>query len=271
MNDGRAGTEFKRMLFLSFFIHLSLISSSLLFLLYNQGKPLRPLSAYQVRLVTLPQEEIIIKPAPPVPVVPEERKEAEKEKVKVEPNPKEVKEKKAPVIVEKTRKEIAVVSKPKKAEAPPPADIPKESDKSETAITAKVAPAEPMAPEVPSIGDVSPVSPSPSAPVGTATVDVPDFKYSYYLLAIQNKVSANWFPPPGIEYSGVKEVMVVFKIRRNGDLMDVTIEKGSGNDYFDQAALRAVLRSKPLPPLPQGFFDDSLNVHFTFIIGKKDG
>lgn len=270
MNDGRAGTEFKRMLLLSFFIHLSLISSSLLFLLYNQGKPLRPLSAYQVRLVTLPQEEIITKPAPPVPVVPEEKKPSSP---KVVPKPKEIKDKKAPVIVEKTRKEIAVVSKPKKveveekvktnaiepkvietkeedkikAEAPPPADIPKESDKSETAITAKVA------------------------PVGTATVDVPDFKYSYYLLAIQNKVSANWFPPPGIEYSGVKEVMVVFKIRRNGDLMDVTIEKGSGNDYFDQAALRAVLRSKPLPPLPQGFFDNSLKVHFTFIIGRKDG
>lgn len=350
MINGKAGIELKRMLLLSFFLHFSILFSSIFVLSYNDGKHLRTLTAYQVRLLSLPQEEPLVKSTPPIAPVPETKVSPPKTEIKpkvikkeevIPIPPKEVKKEKAiskpkpvpetkasppksetkskvvkkeqviPIPLEETKKEEVVtkpqpipevVFKPKevevkekveaetqtiipketkeiekkgedqiKTEVSPTEEAPKEPEKKETTLMAKVAPVEPNAPEGPSIADLPPVSPSPSAPVGTATVDVPNFKYSYYLLAIQNKVSANWFPPPGIKQDGVQEVMIAFKIRRSGEVTDVGIEKGSGNAYFDQAALRAVLRSKPLPPLPQGFFDDSLKVHFTFILGKTDG
>ena len=345
MINGKAGIELKRMLLLSFFLHFLIFFSSIIVLSYNDGKHLRTLTAYQVRLVSLPQEEPLVTSTPPIIPVPETKisppksetkpevvkevkavptltEKAKKEKVvskpkpvpetktsppKIETKPKVVKEEKSlPMPVEEAKKENIVnkpqplpevIPKPKEVEVKgkvetetlmpketekkeenqmetetaPVTESPKESEKKETTLMAKVAPVEPKAPEGPSIADIPLVSPSPSAPMGTATVDVPNFKYSYYLLAIQNKVSANWFPPPGIKQDGVQEVMIVFKIRRSGEIIDVAIEKESGNDYFDQAALRAVLRSKPLPPLPPGFFDESLKVHFTFILGKMDG
>jgi len=34
--------------------------------------------------------------------------------------------------------------------------------------------------------------------------------------------------------------------------------------YFDQTAMRALLAATPLPPLPAGFTDNYLGVHFGF-------
>jgi TonB family protein len=38
---------------------------------------------------------------------------------------------------------------------------------------------------------------------------------------------------------------------------DTRLTESSGNFYFDQAAMRAILSSSPFPPLPEGFFKDS--------------
>jgi TonB family protein len=42
------------------------------------------------------------------------------------------------------------------------------------------------------------------------------------------------------------------------------IEKSSGYAFFDQTALRALLSATPLPPLPAGYTDQYLGVHFGF-------
>ena len=55
-----------------------------------------------------------------------------------------------------------------------------------------------------------------------------------------------------------------FVIDRDGALRDAAIESESGNGTFDRAALRAVMESSPLPPLPFGYAGTSLNVHLTF-------
>ena len=40
--------------------------------------------------------------------------------------------------------------------------------------------------------------------------------------------------------------------------------KGSGFEFFDSSALRAVMLSDPMPPLPFGYNGDDLGVHFGF-------
>jgi TonB family protein len=96
-------------------------------------------------------------------------------------------------------------------------------------------------------------------------LDVENFEFSYYLVAVRNKVSSNWNPPAGLTAaaSAVRTV-VFFRIERNGRIADLKIETPSSIAFFDQSALRAVLRSEPFPPLPRGFADSSLGVHFGF-------
>ena len=111
----------------------------------------------------------------------------------------------------------------------------------------------------------------PSAKVGNAglsgdvAVDAGDFEFTYYLVLIRNKIASNWTPPSGLTTSGqpIRSV-VYFKVGRGGELSDVRLETGSGIDFFDRSALRAVLLSDPMPPLPLGFSRGELGIHFGF-------
>ncbi len=96
-------------------------------------------------------------------------------------------------------------------------------------------------------------------------VDVPDFKYDYYLGLIRNKVDSRWNQP--VTYSQVKKAVVEFTILRNGKIDGVKVSESSGDYYFDQTAVRAVSVSNPFPPLPKGYKDNSLRVRYKFIFG----
>ncbi len=96
-------------------------------------------------------------------------------------------------------------------------------------------------------------------------LDIENFEFSYYLVAVRNKVSSNWSPPAGLVTSGgAVRVVVFFRINRNGSISDLAVETPSAVGLFDQSALRAVLRAQPFPPLPRRFPDKSLGVHFGF-------
>ncbi|KPJ60513.1 MAG: hypothetical protein AMJ46_05740 [Latescibacteria bacterium DG_63] len=96
-------------------------------------------------------------------------------------------------------------------------------------------------------------------------LDIENFEFRYYLVAVRNKVSSNWSPPAGlVTSSGTVRVVVFFRILRDGKIADLAVETPSAVGLFDQSALRAVLRAQPFPPLPRGFADNSLGVHFGF-------
>jgi TonB family protein len=101
---------------------------------------------------------------------------------------------------------------------------------------------------------------------GTGTgisVDGARFPYSYFLSAIERRVSENWYSAVSQGRTGLTCV-VYFRLMRDGSVEDVRIETSSGNGYFDRDALRAVRSGSPFPPLPGGFADDFLGIHFTF-------
>lgn len=101
-----------------------------------------------------------------------------------------------------------------------------------------------------------------SADVGT---DDADFEFTYYLIAVRNKIGQNWSAPAGIVTSGKPvRTVIYFRVGRDGALSDPKLEESSGFAFFDQSALRAVLISNPLPPLPLGFGGSTLGVHFAF-------
>jgi TonB family protein len=118
----------------------------------------------------------------------------------------------------------------------------------------------------------APESPAlPSAPVGSAglrgdvAVDARDFEFTYYLVLVRNRIAANWSPPAGLATGGRRvRAVVAFRIGRGGGVTTVRMEEVSGMEFFDRSALRAVVLSDPLPPLPLGFPGSELGVHFGF-------
>ena len=102
---------------------------------------------------------------------------------------------------------------------------------------------------------------SPGSSLGTtpfgaqAGVDDPDFRYGYYVDQMLVIIGGNWLRP---SVAGV-EVIVHFRIARDGSLDEIEITQPSGSASFDMAGLRAVQLSS-LPPLPASYPHPSLGV-----------
>jgi periplasmic protein TonB len=223
----------KRAFLVSVWFHVLIIVLVVVPTLRLGRRVLRP-SAYQVRVVELPPE-----PAPPAPP-------------RVEPPPKQAPPKPKAAAKPKISPPIR-----HKAEAPPPLkpkpQPPPEPAPKQEAPRAETPPAEP-----------APAPPQPSLMV-RPKIDAPEFDCSSYCGVLQDKLSSEWKPPP-VSAQGPVQAVVVFTINRDGKVDNVSLERSSGNFYFDQAALRAVELAKPLPPLPRAWTGSTLRVHAPFTL-----
>lgn len=72
----------------------------------------------------------------------------------------------------------------------------------------------------------------------------------FYGDRVKQTISRNWVFSEAIRAQGL-ETRVMVVINREGSILDLRVEKSSGNSIFDESAVRAVRKSAPLPPLPQ--------------------
>ncbi len=229
----------KKMLVLSMAFHFMFVVT--LFIVSASWRRVFDLQpVYQVNLVTLPsppKPEISppkttknLRLTPPEPVVKKHPKPDKPEVIaKSQPKPE------LPPQAKSRKKETV-----KKAAAHP---RPKESTKMEQTVTS--------------------VPPMPSVQVD---VDAPDFPFPFYLKLIQGKIGSVWSPPDVKMEDEPTEVVVSFTLITTGKIESIQVEKSSGNTFFDQAALRAIYMASPLPPLPRGFSDPDLKIHFSFLL-----
>jgi TonB family protein len=133
-------------------------------------------------------------------------------------------------------------------------------------------PAAPTAPAAPPTVASRPAEPirtgrptaAPAMPGTSVAVDVNAFPFTYYVRQLHAKVWERWRRPPLVS-SEQAATVVVFEIDREGQIRgEPKISQSSGNDVYDQAALRAVLESVPFPPLPREFQAQYLKVNFGF-------
>jgi TonB family protein len=110
-------------------------------------------------------------------------------------------------------------------------------------------------------GEPGPTGAGGSFGVSGATFDQPNFNYSYYIERMLVTIGTNWFKPA---LSVSTSPIIRFRISRDGSISEAEVERTSGMPFVDRAALRAVLASTPLPPLPSEFGGDHLGVHLIF-------
>jgi TonB family protein len=181
----------------------------------------------------------------------------------------------APVEVPEKVPEKPKILKPAPPEEPPPPPSPKakllpakeKEEKKKPSVpgpqSKTSSPALPAAAPAPTSErqGTGPVGTGGNVGVGGATFDQPDFNYSYYVERMLVTIGMNWFKPAE---SVPISPMIRFRIERDGTISDPQVERSSGLPFVDRAALRAVIASSPLAPLPQEFGGRYLGVHLIF-------
>jgi protein TonB len=90
-------------------------------------------------------------------------------------------------------------------------------------------------------------------------------RYSWYVQAVQRKVTENWLKyevDPRI--SQANRVFVTFDISRDGHPSNVQVEQSSGVPSLDQSSVRALQRIDNFGPLPSDYSGSKVSVEFWF-------
>jgi len=220
-----------------------------------------PANVYSVNLVSMPAAR-----APPPPRAAETREPAKAVEVKPTPRPE------AMIVDEEAVKPVSAKTRKRETpKEPVEKEKPEELEERKETEEPDVAQEEPPAGSSAAESDGAPEGPVAVSALGqtstqaSVSLDAANFGFSYYLVGLQAKVASNWFPPGSLGAPGeVLRTTVHFRVMDDGTIVNARIENSSGVSYFDRCALRAILLSSPLAPLPAAFEEDELGVHFEF-------
>jgi colicin import membrane protein len=81
-----------------------------------------------------------------------------------------------------------------------------------------------------------------------------------YLTGVREKIETTWHIPFISSKKENLEVNATIKIRKDGRIVDITIDKRSGNRVYDESVVRVLRMIDPLPPLPASVTEDPLEV-----------
>ena len=86
-----------------------------------------------------------------------------------------------------------------------------------------------------------------------------------YRLEIAKRVNKNWAFSEQLAGQN-KNLMasLVFKVMPNGEIRDIFFIDRSGNQYLDDSAYKAVIKSNPAPPHPKGLIESFVDVGLRF-------
>jgi outer membrane biosynthesis protein TonB len=94
-----------------------------------------------------------------------------------------------------------------------------------------------------------------------------DSKLNQYYSMIWTKIKKAWTIPENLlkEKERVDlETIIVVIIERDGKIQKYWFEKKSGNDLYDQMAVRAIKKAEPLPSVPRELSESTLEVGIRF-------
>ncbi|WP_395337179.1 TonB family protein [Novosphingobium sp. BL-8H] len=109
--------------------------------------------------------------------------------------------------------------------------------------------------------------PPATAAAGGLSDNLPDVALSYRRALIARLESQRRYPPGSLQHHAQGKGSLLFRIDREGDLLDAVIVSGTGHAALDQAALAIVSRAAPFPPIPTGLPDElAVTLPIVFLI-----
>ena len=116
-------------------------------------------------------------------------------------------------------------------------------------------------------------NPSSSFSVGGPMIlsDTRGVDFGPYLARLLFRVRQSWYMviPEAARLGREGTVVIIFDIRKNGEMGDIDVVRSSGFDPFDRAAYGGITGSEPFSPLPPEFTGDRLRLQFTFLYNPR--
>jgi TonB family protein len=104
--------------------------------------------------------------------------------------------------------------------------------------------------------DISDAS-NPNLPVITSAITTSNF--GPYLRDLQRRIKRTWHPPKDSQFRG--GACVQFTVLHNGAITNLKLYRTSGDEGFDQAALKSIENAAPFASLSA---NDKIDIQFTF-------
>ena len=129
-----------------------------------------------------------------------------------------------------------------------------------------------------SSGQVDPQKPRPpvsiwrqprNVPASPADAPVPletqDPRFQAYFSKVREMIRATWIYPSAAGERGIQgEVVVEFRIAKDGHLESIAVRRSSGAPILDDYSVRAVQTAAPFPPVPDDVAKETLSIDSTF-------
>ncbi len=94
-----------------------------------------------------------------------------------------------------------------------------------------------------------------------------------YQLAVEESIKSNWSFPVGVmdpQRQRDLQALMVLDVESGGKILSSRFKRKSGDDLFDQSVLRAIERSDPLPPFPEGYPKVREEIEINFNLSELD-
>ena len=99
----------------------------------------------------------------------------------------------------------------------------------------------------------------------TISLDTKDPNYHPYTKVIKEKIFNYWIYPLSAKQDLIQgSLLIVFRLDRNGNLIDCNIDRSSGHETLDTHALKAIRLANPFPPFPENITVQFLNINASF-------
>jgi colicin import membrane protein len=88
---------------------------------------------------------------------------------------------------------------------------------------------------------------------GTGGVGLNGITIRIYRMTVETLIKGNWSYPVAVQNQKSPQATVLVKVREDGTILDFSFKERSSDAIFDQSVLKAIEKSNPLPPFPEGY------------------
>lgn len=107
---------------------------------------------------------------------------------------------------------------------------------------------------------------------GSAGVGAPSgITLQIYKMEVESRIKSNWAYPVGIADENKRkglEAIVILTVKHDGTISEYRFKKKSRDPFFDESVTKAIERSNPLPPFPEGFLKSYEEIEINFNLSE---
>ena len=101
----------------------------------------------------------------------------------------------------------------------------------------------------------------PGGPMGSAGSGI---TLRIYQMEVETWIKSHWAYPVALQGPKSLEAVVVVMVKSDGSITKTLFKKRSSDNIFDQSVSKAIERSDPLPPFPEGYLKSHEEIEITF-------